>query len=153
MTTRRGKKAARWALIGALLLSPASLQADSVLGIVLRESGQVLWEKQVSTGSVFSLRHLNSIFDAPVEEAFRVDDQGLIRLQALRTDSAGVLEYYGLEEVSPEWITLCRPLDRLYLIISTRADNTFRFEKEEVPLSELLPDGARIEIRAVSVKP
>jgi hypothetical protein len=147
----RGKKVGWWVLIGVLLLFPAPLQAALTLQIVLREPKQIYWERPVSNGSVFSLTHLNSIYDAPVEEAFRVDDQGLIWLTALRTDSAAVLEYYGLEEVSREWIALSRPLGRLSLIISPLGKMTFRFEKEEIPLSQLLPDGARVEIRVVSV--
>ena len=148
----RGKKAGLWLLIGALLFSPASLQAALILQIVLKDTKQIYWERPVSSGSVFSLTHLNSIYEAPVEEAFRVDDRGLIWLKALRTDSAAVLEYYGIEEVSREWITLSRPLDRLSLIITPRGEVTLRFENEKIPLSELLPDGTRVEIRAVSVK-
>jgi hypothetical protein len=152
MSTNRGKKAGWRVLIGALLLSPVSLQAALTLQILLKDTKQIYWEKPVSSGSVFSLTHLNSIYEAPVEEAFGVDDRGQIWLKALRTDSAAVLEYYGLEEVSREWITLSRPLGQISLIISSRGEVTLRFEKEEIPLSELLPDGARVEIRAVSVK-
>ena len=148
----RGKKAGLWLLIGALLFSPASLQAAITLKVVLKDTQQIFWERPVSSGSVFSLTHLNSIYEAPVEEAFRVDDRGLIWLKALRTDSAAVLEYYGIEEVSQEWITLSRPLDRLSLIITPRGEVTLRFENEKIPLSELLPDGTRVEIRAFSVK-
>jgi len=148
----RGKKAGLWLLIGALLFSPASLQAAITLKVVLKDTQQIFWERPVSSGSVFSLTHLNSIYEATVEEAFRVDDRGLIWLTALRTDSAAVLEYYGLEEVSRGWITLSRFVGRLSLIITPRGEVTLRFENEEIPLSELLPDGARVEIRAVSVK-
>jgi hypothetical protein len=149
MTTTRGKKLGWWVLIGALFLSPASLPAASVLRIVLKETNQIFWEKPISSAFVFSLRHLNSIYDILVEEAFRVDDQGLIWLQAIRTDSAAVLEYYGLEEVSRKWITLSRPIGRISLIITPRGEVTFRGGNEEIPLSKLLPDGARVEIRAV----
>jgi len=147
-----GKKAGLWLLIGTLLLSPASLQAALTLQIVLKDTKQIYWERPVSSGSVFSLTHLNSIYDAPVEEAFRVDDRGLIWLKALRTDSAAVLEYYGLEEVSREWIALSRPLGQLSLIISSLGEVTFRFEDAEIPFFKLLPNGTRVEIRAVSVK-
>jgi hypothetical protein len=148
----RGKKAGLWVLIGAFLLSPAPLQAALTLQIILKDTNQIYWERPISSGSFFSLTHLNSIYDAPVEEAFRVDDRGLIWLKAIRTDCAAVLEYYGLEEVSREWIALSRPLGRLSLIISSLGKVTLRFENEEIPLSELLPDGVRVEIRAVSVK-
>jgi len=148
----RGKKAGLWLLIGALLFSPASLQAAITLKVVLKDTQQIFWERPVSSGSVFSLTHLNSIYEAPVEEAFRVDDRGLIWLTALRTDSAAVLEYYGLEEVSRGWITLSRFVGRLSLIITPRGEVTLRFENEKIPLSELLPDGTRVEIRAFSVK-
>jgi hypothetical protein len=149
MNKTQRKKAGLWMLVGVLLFLPASLSAASVLRIVLKETNRIYWEKPVSSAFVFSLRHLNSIYDTSVEEAFRVDDQGLIWLQALRTDSAGVLEYYGLEEVSREWITLSRPIGRISLIITPRGEVTFRNGDEEIPLSKLLPDGARVEIRAV----
>ena len=149
MSKTQGKKVRLWVLVGVLLFLPASLSAASTLRIVLQETNQVFWEKPVSNGFVFSLRHLNSLYDTPVEEAFQVDDQGLIWLQALRTDSAGVLEYYGLEEVSREWITLSRPIGRISLIITPRGEVAFRSGDEEIPLSKLLPDGARVEIRAV----
>jgi hypothetical protein len=150
MSKTQGKKVRLWVLVGVLLLLPASLPAASTLRIVLQETNQVLWEKPLSSGAVFSLRHLNSIYDTPVEEAFWVDDQGLIRLKALRTDSAAVLEYYGLEEVSREWISLSRPIGRISLIITPRGEVTFRSEDEEIPLSRLLPDGARLEIQAIN---
>ncbi len=139
-------------MIGAFLLSPASLQAALTLQIVLKDTKSIYWERPVSSGSVFSLTHLNSIYDAPVEEAFRVDDRGVIWLTAVRTDHAAVLEYYGLEEVSRDWIALSRPIGRLSLIISTKGEVTFHFENETIPLSQLLADGARVEIRAVSMK-
>jgi hypothetical protein len=152
MNKNRGRKAGLWLLIGALLLSPVSPQAALTLQIVLKETRQIYWETPVSSGSVFSLTHLNSIYDASVEEAFRVDDRGMIWLKALRTDSAAVLEYYGLEEVSREWVALSRPLGRLSLIISSLGEATFRFENEEILFFKLLPNGTRIEIRAVPVK-
>jgi hypothetical protein len=152
LNKNRRKKAGRWLLIGTLLLlrSPASLQASLTLQIALKDTKQIYWERPVSSGSVFSLTHLNSIYGALVEEAFRVDDGGRIWLKALRTDSAAVLEYYGLEEVSREWITLSRSLGRISLIITSRGEVTLRYANEEIPLSELLPEGARVEIRAVS---
>ena len=153
MNKNRGKKAGLWLLIGALLLSPVSLQAALTLQIVLKETKQIYWQRPVSIGSVFSLTHLNSIYDTSVEEVFRVDDRGVIWLKALRTDSAAVLEYYGLEEASREWIALSRPLGRLSLIISSLGEATFRFENEEILFFKLLPNGTRVEIRAVPVKP
>jgi hypothetical protein len=152
LNKNRRKKAGLWLLIGTLLLlrSPASLQAALTLQIALKDTKEIYWERPVSSGSVFSLTHLNSIYDASVEEAFRVDDGGLIWLKALRTDSAAVLEYYRLEEVSREWIILSRSVGRISLIITSRGEVTLRYANEEIPLSELLPDGARVEIRAVS---
>ena len=142
MITTRAKKVGWWLVIGALLLSPVSLQAALTLQILLKDTKQVFWEKPVSSGFVFSLRHLNSIYDSPVEEAFRIDDQGLIWLQALRTDSAAVLEYYGMEEVSRGWIALSRFIGRISLIITPRGEVTFRSENEEIPLSQT-PAGRR----------
>ena len=152
MNKNRGRKAGPWLLIGTLLLSPTFLQAAITLQIVFKDTQQLFWERPVSSGAVFSLTHLNSIYDAPVEEAFRVDDRGLIRLMAIRTACAAVLEYYGLEEVSREWISLSRSIGRISLIITHRGAVTFRFENEEIPLSQLLPDGDRVEIRTVSQK-
>ncbi len=152
LNKNRGTKAGLWLLIGTLLLSPVSLQAALIFQIVLKDTRQIFWERPVSSGAVFSLTHLNSLYDAPVEEAFGVDDRGQIWLKALRTESAAVLEYYGLEEVSREWISLSRTLGRISLIITRRGAVTLRLENEEIPLSQLLPDGAKVELRAVPLK-
>jgi hypothetical protein len=51
----------------------------------------------VSEGDTLILSHVNSIYDAPVEEVLRVKD-GSLELEDVRTLSYGVKEYYGIAE-------------------------------------------------------
>jgi hypothetical protein len=149
MTVRRGGKAGCWVFLGFLLFAPLSLSADQRLQIRLPESGIVYWETQISEPVVFTLRHRNSIYDVWVEERFQTDPGGRIHLTAVRTPSPAVLEYYGLEEASADWIPLKRTFDTLRLLISSRGRVSLLFGIQEIPLSELLPDGTRIEVRVV----
>lgn len=50
----------------------------------------------VREGDTVEIAHVNSIYDAPVTERLRVVGGGL-RLEEVRTASAGVREYYGLD--------------------------------------------------------
>ncbi|MBI5584117.1 MAG: hypothetical protein HY892_09855 [Deltaproteobacteria bacterium] len=137
-------------LLGAFLLSPTSLPAAQTLQILLQESGGVYWETPFPETASFILRHCNSIYEAWVEERFQADRQGRIRLTGVKTSSPAVLEYYGLEASSADWVSLSRPFDRLSLLVSRRGRVSLLADQESLPLSESLPDGTRIEIRVLA---
>jgi hypothetical protein len=143
-------KAGLWMIIGACLLFPLPATAVQTLQIVLEDSGHIFWETSIPDNGSFILRHCNSIYETWVEERFQTDSLTRIRLTAVKTQSPAVLEYYGLETVSTDWVPLSRSLDRLSLLLSSRGRVSLFFEQHQIPLSEALPDGTRIEIRVVA---
>jgi hypothetical protein len=147
MTMRRGEKAVGWVFLSLLLFTPLSLSAADRLQIRLEDSCIVYWEIRVSEPFTFSLRHRNSIFDVWVEERFRIDHVGRIHLIAVRTSSPAVLEYYGLEEASADWIPFSRSFDKISLLVSKRGRTSLRFDQDVLLLSDQLPEGTRIGIR------
>jgi hypothetical protein len=61
------------------------------------ERDGVLCVYPVGEGDAVVLSHVNSIYDAPVEEILRVKG-GSFELEDVRTPSYGVKEYYGIAE-------------------------------------------------------
>jgi hypothetical protein len=137
-------------LLGVSLLSPAPLAAAQTLQILLKESGRLYWTAPFPETAAFILRHCNSIYEAWVEERFQADRQGRIVLTGVRTPSPAVLEYYGLEAASADWVPLSRSFDRLSLLVSRLGRVSLSLDRESIPLSENLPDGTRIEIRVLA---
>ena len=129
------------------VLLPLPAQPATFLQVVLRDSGQVFWESPVSSGDHFILNHRNSIYGSWVQEAFLIDSEGFIWLEKLKTDSPAVLEYYGLEEASPEWIKLSRKIGKIPMLITPLGRVSLEWRKEKIGLSALLPEGTFIEIR------
>jgi hypothetical protein len=130
-------------------LCPASYPESHphALRVILRESGQIIWEKPIASGDLFYLIHCNSIYDVMVWEAFRADAQGAIWLDGVKTKSPAVLEYYGLEECSSNWIPLSRKIGKISLLITALGKTRLEWNNESLDLSELFPEGTLIEIR------
>jgi hypothetical protein len=99
-------------------------------------------------GEPVRIVHRNSIYGALVWEAFELDDQGFLRLVGIKTDRPAVLEYYGLEDSSSNWI----PMDRKFACLTLRVTRSGGFwvfaGKETVPLSQRVADGSQVEISA-----
>ena len=149
MPFARGKKVGFWIVWGALLLFPLPLQAGQILQILLSATGHLYWEASFPEHASFILRHCNSIYDAWVEERFQPDRYGRIQLTAVKTARPAVLEYYGLETSSADWVPLARSLDQIPLLVSKRSRLTLILEQRSIPLSENLPDGTRVKIRII----
>lgn len=147
MNRERRKKEVLVAILSCLLFSPLSLSADQKLQIRLPDTGIVKWEIRISEPFTFTLRHRNSMYDVWVEERFQTDQCGRIHLTAVRTSSPAVLEYYGLETVSTDWIPLTRSFDKMSLLVSKRGRTSLLFDQGALWLSDQLPEGTRIEIR------
>lgn len=111
------------------------------------DSCRVVWEKPISKGNHFSIVHRNSIFGSWVWEAFVIDPQGVIWLEKIKTDHPAVLEYYGLEHSTTDWIRLPRKLGRIPLRITRLGETRLEWREEILFLSALVPDGAFIEIQ------
>lgn len=126
---------------------PSPGYTATFLQVVLRDSHQVVWERPTSTGDQFFLIHCNSIYESLVWEAFLIDSEGSIWLNKIKTNSPAVLEYYGLEESSSDWIRLSRKIGRISMLITPLGRVSLEWGKEIFPLSALLPEGTLIEIR------
>jgi hypothetical protein len=135
-------------LLFLLLLSQAgSLEPPSRnLQVVLRDSRQVIWERGLALEDRFCLAHRNSIYGATVWEVFRVDVKGSIWLCRLKTDSPAVLEYYGLEQDSSDWIDLSREIGSIPLLVTSLGKTHLTWKQESLALSETVPDGTFVEI-------
>lgn len=134
-------------LILFLVLLPLPAYTATFLQVVLRDSRQVVWERPVSSGDRFILNHRNSIYGSVVREAFLIDSDGFIWLDKIRTDSPAVLEYYGLEESTPDWIKLSQKIGKIPMLITPLGSVSLEWRKEIFALSALLPEGTLIEIR------
>ena len=142
------KKAVFLLLLGTGLLAPRPLLAAQILQILLPETGRPYLEISIPENTVFILRHCNSIYDAWVEERFQVDGRGCLQLEAVRSSSPAVLEYYGLETASADWIPLTRSFDKISLLVSKGGRTSLLLDQESISLSDHLADGTRIEMRA-----
>jgi hypothetical protein len=135
------------ALILLLSSSAASLAPPSkILQVTLRDSRVVVWETAIGPEDRFYLVHRNSIYGATVKEGFRVDARGSIWLCGLKTDSPAVLEYYGLEQNSPDWINLSREIGTISLLVTSLGKTRFLWKQEILALSEAVSDGTFVEI-------
>lgn len=131
------------------LLAPSPALADTYLAIFRSLSPEPLWQGKIAPGESFSLVHRNSIYGVLVWEAFQADDQGVIWLKGLKTESPAVLEYYGLEASTSDWILLTRKLGTLFILPTSAGDFRLSFNQETVALSQLAPEGTPLEIRIV----
>lgn len=138
-------------LILILFLIPSPGLTEMLLQVVLRDSRQIIWGKTVSPGEQFFLIHRNSIYDSLVWEAFLIDNKGVIWLKRIKTSSPAVLEYYGLEDFSSDWIGLSRKVDRIPMLITRGGEVCLEIGNKKVFLSALLPDGSFIEIRTLTL--
>ena len=62
---------------------------------VRTEDGQLFEAFPVVPGDSFSLSYVHSIYGAPAEERFLIDEHDRLRLVAINSASQAVLEYYG----------------------------------------------------------
>jgi hypothetical protein len=128
---------------------PSPGYTATFLQVVLRDSHQIVWERPFPAGGHFSLVHRNSIYGALVWEGFRVDSEGSIWLEQVKTDSPAVLEYYGLEESSPDWVRLSKKIGRILMLITSLGEVHLEWGEERKSLSAIVSEGTFIEIRTV----
>ncbi len=65
--------------------------------IITGQQGDILYVQTVRDGDVIKISHINSIYDAKVEEVLSVEGNEFM-LKDVNTRSYGVLEYYGITE-------------------------------------------------------
>lgn len=79
-----------------LLMASGGLIPVKVINVATTD-GVVRFVRMVHDGDTIVLSHINSIYDAKVEEVLRVEGLSL-HLAEVKTDSYGVKEYYGITE-------------------------------------------------------
>jgi len=65
--------------------------------IIKGQQGDILYIQTVRDGDAIKISHINSIYDAGVQEILSVEGNELI-LKDIKTKSYGVMEYYGITE-------------------------------------------------------
>ncbi len=65
--------------------------------VIAGQKGDMLFIRKVRDGDVIKISHINSIYDAGVEEVLSVEGNELV-LRDIKTGSYGVKEYYGITE-------------------------------------------------------
>jgi hypothetical protein len=98
---------------------------------------------EISPLEEVTLFHINSIYDAYVEEVFQVVN-GKMLLKAVRTNSPAVMEYYGFEDTAPVQ-TLHRDMGpALRVQASMRQDQGLRIRGRTLHWSSIASGGDRI---------
>ncbi|MDD5205630.1 MAG: hypothetical protein PHS17_09420 [Desulfobacterales bacterium] len=85
-----------WIAVIAGVILAGELYSLQSLEVSTEKNG-VIAVHLVQEGETLTLFHVNSIYDAPVEEILRVKN-GSLELEEVRTPSYGVKEYYGIAE-------------------------------------------------------
>jgi hypothetical protein len=146
------------------LLRPAVglLLAAAAAGGILTARLPVLQLKNLDRGLLrrvriepperFAMTYRHSIYDAPVTEEFEASRGGIV-LKGVRTEDAGVMEYYGFEEVRgehPREVALKGPL---VVKKGVREGQGLLIGGRPLPLSDLARPGERVEVsvQAVSI--
>lgn len=130
-------------ILALVLLLAGPLLGPTSLLVVRLETGELEAFIPVRPGERFSLSYVHSIYDQPAEEIFTIDTEGRICLQALRSRSLAVLEYYDREPArkvaTGEWEITVRGSSELALpvIADKTGKRTLRVAGREIPLYHL----------------
>lgn len=138
-------------ILGILLVTlvgvPFPAQCGHILRIQETPSRKILWEKEVSPHDRFTLVHRNSIYGVKVQERLNIESSGIIRLNAIRCENPAVLEYYGLETPSPEWIPMDRRFESFRVFITRKGEFSWEWNGHRLDLSQMVEDKTVVEIR------
>ncbi|MEW6187488.1 MAG: hypothetical protein AB1585_17290 [Thermodesulfobacteriota bacterium] len=148
----RGRKGvfSRSLLLGlCLCFFPSLGQAAFHLQVRVLPSGEILWERPLAVSEPIILMHRNSIYGVTVRETLQLKENGALWLVRIQSPSPAVLEYYGLEAATADWIDLCRRIGSLQVLVTSAGEFRLEFTNEAFPLSQRVAEGSRIEIRAV----
>lgn len=105
----------------------------------------ISFHHKVAPSEQVTLSYTNSIYDAPVEESFEIQDGNII-LKTIRTDSPAVMEYYGFEKTLPV-LTLNKTIGpALWIQASMRQDQGIRVGREALDLRLIAEPGDRLQV-------
>ena len=119
-----------------------SLLAGPVL--VVRTSGGRLCDAfPAEAGDGFSLSYIHSIYGAPAEERFVIQNDDRLKLVSVTSPSRAVLEYYGPAAGDP---SLVPPVRTLPLIADRVGRRTLNIAGQQIPLYAF-GDGAHLRLQ------
>ena len=104
---------------------------------------------RIGPSEPFSVFYVHSIYQAPVIEEFQAG-KGAILLKGVRTKSAAVIEYYGLEDMK-EFHPMDQKLDAIYFKWGTGMGQGLIVRDRKIYLSEIGQRGDRIQLRVESM--
>lgn len=128
------------AWLAVLLLLPAPAVAAS-LRIWAGEAARPVLTLALEPGQVFQLEHRNSIYDAPVREAYRLEPEGRLVQVELESPSAGVFEYYGFDPPQAGKVILKREVSVIRLRSTSFQDHLLRVGGRTIRLQDLAQPG------------
>ena len=104
---------------------------------------------RVGPSEPFFIFYVNSIYDKPVKEEFLIERDAII-LRGVWTKNAGVMEYYGFDDVK-DFHPVERRLDGPLIIKrGMKEGQGLMVGARRIELKNLAEKGERIEIRAVT---
>ena len=115
-------------------------------------SGEILWEHPLAVSEPVNLVHRNSIYGTLVRETLQVKEDGALWLVRIQSQSPAVLEYYGLEATTADWIDLTRRIDSFQVLVTAAGEFCLEVNNEAFPLSQRVADGSRIELRVIATR-
>ena len=129
------------AVAAPLALAANALSGSAELAVVVRdEHGDEIVRAELPESGAFALAYRHSHYDAPARELFTAA-AGEVRLQALASPSAAVLDYYALTGERRRrggWLHLVpterRRYERLPLIATAIGRRTLLVKGERIPL-------------------
>ncbi len=65
--------------------------------VIKKEDGDIIYIKDIKDGDRITISHINSIYDAKVEEVLYIEGDSFL-MKDIKTASYGVKEYYGITE-------------------------------------------------------
>ena len=126
---------------------PAPDWAGSCVIVTGGEPEGVLAALPTEAGAPFSLRFINSIYLAPVEETYIYDPAGGIMTVRVETPSAGVFEYYGLETDGTGVAVVRREAREIRIRSADYMNHVLTVGKKALRLKGLVPDGSPVTVK------
>lgn len=145
----------RKAFLACILVSSftclLALSPTSVLNIRAEETGARVFCSAVSVGDEIVYRSINSIYQAPVDEYWRVQEDN--SLAAIKVISApAVMEYYGIADYVRENESLYRGVPRevryheIRMKVGPRGKQRLVVRGREISLYEMAPEATTLII-------
>jgi len=128
-------------LAGGALFSSLSVNLLAIENLD-RSNGPLL---QIRAPLKLEMYYVHSMYDRPVEEAFRIEGDRIV-LEAVKTDHSGIVEYYGAEGVG-DLSRLNRDLGSSFVIqIGPKGGQGLRIAGRVLPLKDLGRPGDRVRV-------